>query len=47
MERSQQKSQWERQVRSEVEALRENRAPPALLNAAAEAYLGTLNQYFG
>ena len=47
MERSQQKSQWERQVRWEVEALRENRAPPALLNALVEAYRGPLNQYFG
>ena len=46
-QRTQQKSQWERQVRSEVEALRENRVPPPLLNALAKAYLGTLNQYFG
>ncbi len=38
-------AQWERQVRSEAEALRENRASPALLHRLARAYLGTLDQY--
>ena len=38
-------AQWERQVRSEADALRENRASPALLHRVARAYLGTLNQY--
>ena len=38
-------AQWERQVRSETEALRENRASPALLHRLARAYLGTLDQY--
>ena len=45
VEQSQREAQWERQVRSEAEALRENRASPALLHAVAMAYLGTLNQY--
>ena len=38
-------AQWERQVRAEAEALRENRASPPLLHDVAIAYLGTLNQY--
>ena len=45
VEQSQREAQWERQVRSEAEALRENRASPALLHAVAMAYLGTLDQY--
>ncbi len=45
VEQSQREAQWERQVRSEAEALRENRALPALLHAVAMAYLGTLDQY--
>ena len=38
-------AQWERQVRAEAKALRENRASPPLLHDVAIAYLGTLNQY--
>ena len=45
VEQSRRETQWERQVRSEVETLRENRASPALLHSIARAYLGTLNQY--
>ena len=36
---------WERHVRSQATALRENRASPALLDALATAYLTTLNEY--
>ena len=46
-ERRERVGQWERRVRSEVVALRENRAAPQLLHGVAEAYLGTLQQYFG
>ena len=45
VEQSQREAQWECQVRSEAEALRENRASPALLHRLARAYLGTLDQY--
>ena len=38
-------ARWEREVRLEAEALRENRASSALLHSVAIAYLGTLNQY--
>ena len=44
-EQSQRETQWERQVRLEAEALRENRAPTALLHRIAIGYLGTLNGY--
>lgn len=46
-ERIERVGQWERQVRSEAEALRQNRAAPALLHRVARAYLGTLKHYFG
>ncbi len=46
-ERRERVGQWERRVRSEVVALRENRAVPQLLHGVAQAYLGTLQQYFG
>ena len=39
-------AEWHDQVRSEAEALRENRASPALLHRVARAYLGTLPKYF-
>ena len=39
-------AEWERLVRSEVDALRENRASPWLLRGVAWAYLGTLKEYF-
>lgn len=39
--------EWQRQVRSEAEALRENRASPAVLHRLARAYLGTLREYVG
>ena len=45
VEQSRREAQWERQVRSELEALRENRASPALLHRVARAYLGTLDPY--
>ena len=38
-------AQWESRVRSEAEALRENRASPVLLHSVAWAYLGTRTQY--
>ena len=38
-------AEWERLVRSEAAALRENRASPRLLRGVAWAYLGTLNEY--
>ncbi|MCY4628570.1 MAG: hypothetical protein OXE58_13540 [Acidobacteria bacterium] len=44
-QQSRREAQWEGRVRSEVRALRENRASPALLNSVARAYLLTLNQY--
>lgn len=44
-EQSQREAQWESRVRSEVQALRENRASPTLLHSVARAYLVTLNQY--
>ena len=45
LEQRAREAQWERQVRSEAEALRENRALPVLLHRLARAYLGTLNLY--
>ena len=45
VERSQREAEWEHQVRSQAEALRENRASPTLLHRLARAYLGTLDQY--
>ena len=39
-------AEWHHQVRSEADALRENRASPALLHRVARAYLGTLREYF-
>ena len=42
---SQRGAEWERRVRAEAEALRENLASPALLHALARGYLRTLRQY--
>ena len=39
-------AEWEDHVRSEADALRENRASPALLQRLARGYLGTLGTYF-
>lgn len=39
--------EWQHQVRSETEALRGNRASPAVLHRLARAYLGTLPEYVG
>ncbi|MYE94181.1 MAG: hypothetical protein F4238_12565 [Gemmatimonadetes bacterium] len=44
-ERTRREAEWENHVRSEAEALRENRASPALLERLARGYLGTLGTY--
>jgi len=44
-ERRQREAGWEDRVCAEAEALRENRASPALLHRLAQGYLGTLGDY--
>lgn len=43
--RKEQDAQWEATVRSNLDALRGNRAPPGLLEGLAWQYLGTLDEY--
>ena len=44
-ERCRREAEWEDRVRAEAEALRDNRASPALLQRLAQGYLGTLGTY--
>lgn len=43
--RKEQDARWEATVRSNLDALRGNRAPPGLLEGLARQYLGTLDEY--